>query len=272
MSRRGCPSNIYSDNGGNFVGARGELREFYKLLEQDDTQSSIVNYLLGHRVQWHASPERAPHFGGLWEAAVKSAKLHLKKVVGSQRLTYEEFNTVLTQVEACLNSRPLVAITSQSLDGLDILTPSHFLLQRPARAYPEETSSAEPSLHRRWNMTKAMVTHFWRRWSAEYIQQLQRMKKWRKPSSNLKIGDVVLLKEDNTFTQHWPMARVTDVHPGADGLVRAVTIKTETSTYKRPVVKLALLLTQEEAVSGSSLDQDQVQGKEKEKNQEQDHH
>ena len=85
ISRRGCPNDIYSDNGGNFVGARGELREFYKLLEQDDTRSSITNYLLEHRVQWHASPERAPHFGGLWEAAMKSAKLHLKKVIGSQR-------------------------------------------------------------------------------------------------------------------------------------------------------------------------------------------
>ena len=73
ISHRGCPNDIYSDNGGNFVGARGELREFYKLLEQDDTRSSITNYLLEHRVQWQASPERAPHFGGLWEAAVKSA-------------------------------------------------------------------------------------------------------------------------------------------------------------------------------------------------------
>ena len=51
----------------------------------------------------------------------------------------------------------------------------------------------------------------------EYIQQLQRLKKWRKPSSNLKVGDLVLLKEDHTYTQQWPMARVTDVHPGWAG-------------------------------------------------------
>ena len=160
---------------------------------------------------------------------MKSAKLHLKKVIGSQRLTYEEFNTILTQ---CLNSRPLVAVTSQSLDGLDVLTPSHLLLQRPSQAYPEECITSDPSLHRRWSMTKAMVHQFWRRWSVEYIQQLQLLKKWRKPSSNLKVGDLVLLKEDHICTQQWPMARVTDVHPGSEGLVRTVTIRTATSTYK----------------------------------------
>ena len=57
-------------------------------------------------------------------------------------------------------------------------------------------------------MTKSMVNHFWQRWSAEYIQQLQRLKKWRKPSTNLRVGDVVIIKEDHTFLQQWPMARV----------------------------------------------------------------
>ena len=118
---------------------------------------------------------------------MKSAKLHLKKVIGSQRLTYEEFNTILTQVEACLNSRPLVAVTSQSLDGLDVLTPSHFLLQRPSQAYPEECITSDPSLQRRWSMTKAMVHQFWRRWSVEYIQQLQRNGGNHRQTSRLEI-------------------------------------------------------------------------------------
>ena len=83
ISRRGCPQHIFSDNGGNFVGARGEIKDFFRMLNKEESVSSITSYLLSHRVQWHASPERAPHFGGLWEAAVKSAKLNLKKVIGS---------------------------------------------------------------------------------------------------------------------------------------------------------------------------------------------
>ena len=247
VSRRGCPAHIYSDNGGNFVGARGELRELFHMLNQQDTTSAITTYLLEQRVQWHASPERAPHFGGLWEAAVKSAKLHLRKVVGTQRLTYEEFHTILTQVEACLNSRPLIALNSQSQDGITALTPAHFLIQRPAHAYPDESITSEPSLNRRWSLTRSILHHFWRRWSAEYLQQMQKITKWRKPNPNLMVGDIVLVKEDHTFSQQWPMARVIATHPGRDGLVRAVTIQTGTSKYKRPVVKLSLLLSQEEA-------------------------
>ena len=79
ISRRGCPQHIYSDNGGNFVGARGEIKEFFRMLNKEETISFVTSYLLNHRVQWHASPEQTPHFGGLWEAAVKSAKLNLKK-------------------------------------------------------------------------------------------------------------------------------------------------------------------------------------------------
>ena len=130
------------------------------MLSRSDTVSAVTNHLLDKRVQWHAPPERAPHFGGLWEAAVKSAKLQLKKVVGTQRLTYEEFHTILTQVEACLNSRPLLSISSHTLDGITILTPAHFLLQRPAMAYQEEAITAPPSLQQRWNLTKAIINHF----------------------------------------------------------------------------------------------------------------
>ena len=183
VSRRGCPAHIYSDNEGNFIGARRELQEMYTMIEHQTT--TISTYLLQHQVQWHASPERAPHFGGLWEAAIKSAKTHLRKVVGSQRLSYEEFHTVLTQVEACLNSRPLLALNNHSQDGISALTPSHFLIQRPAHAYPDEVIHIEPSLNRRWALTRSIMQHFWKRWSTEYIQQLQKLSKWHKPSPNL---------------------------------------------------------------------------------------
>lgn len=246
IARRGCPTEIHSDNGGNFVGAKRDLQELYRLLKDPNTISAISSYLLTERIQWHSTPERAPHFGGLWEAAVKSAKKHLRKIVGIQRMTYEEFATIAAQVEACLNSRPLTSITSHSTDGITTLTPSHFLILRTPRAYPEIPITSSPSLHRRWNMCQAMVSHFWRRWSAEYLQQLQKLQKWRRPSANLKVGDIVILRDDHTFTQQWPMAKVLETHPGQDGLVRVVTIKTATSTLKRPVTKLALLLSDSE--------------------------
>lgn len=244
ISRKGSPSHIYSDNGGNFRGARADLNDLYKFLEETPTQTAITTYLLSERITWHASPERAPHFGGLWEAAVKSFKTHIKRVVGCQRLNFEELTTVAAQVEACLNSRPLVSTTSHSQDGIEVLTPGHFLIGRPFRAYPEQPRTTEPSLNKRWNLCQSIVTHFWRRWSSEYLQQLQRLQKWRTPSPNIKVGDIVLIKEDTTFTTHWPAARVMEVHQGQDGLVRVATVKTQTSILKRPVAKLVLLLSE----------------------------
>ena len=115
---------------------------------------------------------------------MKSSKYHLRRMIGTQRLDYQEFSTVATQVESCLNSRPLTTTTSHSPDGIMVLTPGHFLIGRPLRAYPD----TDVSLHRRWTLCQAIVQHFWRRWSAEYLQHLQ---KNRKP--NLQPGDIVII-------------------------------------------------------------------------------
>ena len=205
---KGKPIPHLSDNGGNFQGARSDLRALYKFLEETPTQTAITTYLLAKQVHWHATPERAPHFGGLWEAAVKSAKTHIKRVVGTQLLNFEELSTITAQVEACLNSRPLIATTSHSQDGVKVLTPAHFLIGRPICAYPEIPTTTELSLHKHWRLCQSIITHFWRLWSSEYLQQLQHLQKWRKPSSNIKVGDIVLIREDTTLTTHWPMARV----------------------------------------------------------------
>ena len=93
VSRRGLPTNLYSDHGSNFKGANSDLLCFYRMLEQQHAVSAISSYLLANKVHWHHIPERAPHFGGLWEASVKSCKYHLKRVVACP-LTFEELKTV----------------------------------------------------------------------------------------------------------------------------------------------------------------------------------
>ena len=106
----------------------------------------FVAYLLSQRVEWKFSPARAPHFGVLWEAAVMSAKFHLTKVNVSQRLDFEELSTIAAQVESCLNSRPLMQLSSHSKDGISALTPGHFLIVRPLHAYPETTITTSTSM------------------------------------------------------------------------------------------------------------------------------
>ena len=122
ISRRGKPLLIWSDNGTNFVGAANELKTLFAFLQAEESEQGIVDFCSAQSITWKFIPEHAPHFGGLWEAAVKSAKLHLRKVVGENKLTFEEYSTVLTQVEACLNSHPLCSLPDSD-DGIEALMP-----------------------------------------------------------------------------------------------------------------------------------------------------
>ena len=242
IGRRGKPSTIWSDHGSNFVGATRQIKELIEFLQQQKTNETISDFCSCQNIDWVFIPEHAPHFGGLWEAAVKSFKTHLARVVVNIKLTFEELTTVLVQIEACLNSRPLGSLPCGD-DGVDALTPGHFLIGRPLEALPDPSFSYQKfSLLRRWHLCQALVRHFWQRWSSEYLTTLQKFAKWRRPSKNISVGDVVVLREDRMVPTRWPLARVVKVHTGHDGGVRVITLKTRDGTYTRPVIKVALLI------------------------------
>ena len=244
-ARRGKPSVIMSDHGTNFVGANRELKEMYDFLKEQRTRGEISDFCSTQNIQWKFIPERTPHFGGLWEAAVKSMKFHFKRVIGDIKLNFEELTTVLTQIESCLNSRPLTSLPTHDDDGIEALTPGHFLIGQPLECIPDSSFSYRSlSLLKRWDLCQSIVRHFWKRWSHEYLCSLRRNNKWLFPSRNIQVNDVVILHDDNLIPTRWPLARVLQVHPGKDGIVRVATVKTSTGVYKRPVSKLALLLPQ----------------------------
>ena len=128
---------LWSDHGTNFVGANRELKEFSQFLKSQITQGNVSEFCSTKNIEWKFIPEHSPHFGGLWESTVKSAKTYLREIVGTVKLTFEYVTTILTQVEAYLNSRPLVSISSHSDDGIEVLTSAHFLIGRPLTALPD---------------------------------------------------------------------------------------------------------------------------------------
>ncbi|KAK2578857.1 hypothetical protein KPH14_012604 [Odynerus spinipes] len=178
VARRGKPVEMFSDNGTTFVGAQKELKELHEAVKGNEERNKILQFLDEQEIRWHFIPPRGPHFGGLWEAAVKSMKHHLKRVAGEASLTQEELLTLIAQIEAVLNSRPISALSDDPSD-LCALTPGHFLIGDAL------TSTLEPSLENiqenrlsRWQRIEQLRNHFWTRWSKEYLHQLQQRPKW----------------------------------------------------------------------------------------------
>ncbi|XP_055543376.1 uncharacterized protein LOC129728925 [Wyeomyia smithii] len=241
VSRRGRCAEMFSDNGTNFVGARNKLQDFLKLLRNSKHHDIVSKELAEEGIQWHFNPPSAPHFGGLWEAAVRSAKTHLLKVVGENPVSPEDMTTLLPQVEACLNSCPLTPMFDDPND-LQPSTPAHFLVGESLQALPEPNLEDLPTNRlNHWQLMQRKLQDFWRRWRREFLCQLQgRTKRW-KPAVTIGIGQLVLIQDDNQPPMRWKMGRIIQVHPGGDGTVRVVTLKTASGTLMRPVEKICIL-------------------------------
>lgn len=168
-----------------------------------------MNALAKNGIVWHFNPPAAPHFGGLWEAGVKSIKTHLKQM-GKTNFTFEEFSTILTQIETCLNSRPLCPLTDD-LNDMSILTPGHFLTGRALLATPDDRNEdLNTTVLTRWQIIQKQTHEFWNKWSTEYLHRLQQRPKWLAQRANLIVGDLVLIKEDVAPTQ-WPRGKVIEM-------------------------------------------------------------
>ncbi|UYV82572.1 hypothetical protein LAZ67_22000012 [Cordylochernes scorpioides] len=209
-----------------FYMARDQMSEIAEILANDGTECKF-------------SPPGAPHFGGLWEVGIGCVGCHFRRLIGETLLTYEEFLTLIVQMEACLNSRPLGPISGDPND-LAVLTPAHFLLTSSSYCVPEEDLLSVQLLPR-WKMVQRMVQHLWRQWSTDYIHNLQQRQKWRTPRPNVATGSLVLVREEHVPPAKWIMGRMVEIHPGKDGLVRVVSIRTKAGLLKGPLVKLALL-------------------------------
>lgn len=137
ISRRGNPELIYSDNATNFLGAKNQLKELRDFFLRPEHTNAIKEFSAQNQIQFKFIPPRSPHWGGIWEAAIKSSKYHLIRLIGDSKLTFEEFYTVLVQVEAIMNSRPLCVLSNDPND-LAALTPGHFLIGSSLTSYPEK--------------------------------------------------------------------------------------------------------------------------------------
>lgn len=236
IADRGRVKKIYSDNATNFQGTSNQLKQVQKRLLAD--REIIAAACQKNGVEWSFIPARSPNFGGLWEASVKIAKGLMKAVMQRTSYTYDEFNTLVRQVTVLINSRP---ITPQSEDPNDLepLTPGHFIYGGSPSLLPVMLDESKRELVIIHQNIQNKLNQYWRRWSTEYFHLLQSRGKWHKKVNSIKVGTMVLLREDNVPPLWWPIGRITATFPDETGNIRVVMVKTGKGEYRRGITNVA---------------------------------
>lgn len=168
-------------------------------------------------------------------------KFHLKRIMGNASLIYEDFQTILIQVEGILNSRPLSPLSSNPND-LTPLTPAHFLIGRPIKSIPDaELRDLQENRLSKFQFMQQRIQHFWSKWSSEYINELQCRKRWKSNRGLLSVGELVVIKELNQPPLCWALGRVEEIFPGKDGVARVASVRTVKGTIRRAIANLCPL-------------------------------
>lgn len=204
-------------------------------------QSKFEDTLRQKGIQWIFNPPSGSYHGGVWGRQIRTVKKVLRSVLKQQTLDDEGLKTVLCEVGAIINARPITTASDDPND-LEPLTPNHFLLMKKQPLIPAGLfQSADLYARRRWRQTQCMGDFFWKRWTWEYLPLLQERQKWFRTQENLATGEAVLVGDESAPRNSWVMGRVLKTMPDKTGLVRKVLVKTKTNTLERPIDKLCLL-------------------------------
>ena len=245
IARRGKPVKMISDNGTNFVGADREFKEYIAAWNRERIEAHLVQ----QGIRWKFNPPAAPHFGGVWERLVRSCKKAMYAVLGDQSVTEDVLSTTMCLVEQTLNARPLTPVSSD-VNDFESITPNHLLLGNKNVCLPYLPCAEEFVNHRKlFRQTQAYSDLIWDRFRKEYLPTLNSRKKWRTTTDrSLQQGDLVWLVEDSDKRGYYKLGRVTEIMEVSDRTIRSATIQTKDGVYKRPVVKLAPVLSMDEDV------------------------
>ena len=204
-------------------------------------QKQIHEFCLQIGIKWVFNPPTGSHHGGAWERCIRTARKIICALLQNQTVDEEGLTTLMCEVEAIINSRPLTSISDDSRD-LEALTPNHILLLRSGpNSPPGDFKKHVTYSRRRWRHVQYLSDPFWKRWSNKYLSLLQNHQKWHKAQRNFRVGDIILVAQDNTHRSSWPLGRILETTQGRDGRVRKVKVLTRGSVLKRPISKCVLL-------------------------------
>lgn len=245
IALRGPVQQIRSDRGTNFIGAVKELSLDAEFVES----GPVKDYLTMNKVLWIFNPPHASHFGGVWERMIGSVRRILDALLLENKsfdLTHEVLSTLMAEVCTIVNSRPLVPVSSDP-EAPAVLSPTLILTQKqPDVTFSVPEFGTKDALRSQWKLVQRLADQFWSRWRAEYLNVLQKRTKWHSGGQEVNKGDVVLMKEEDTHRNQWPLGVVDEVFYSKDSKVRKVKVTIVRNgsrlSYVRPICYLVRLL------------------------------
>ncbi|GFW48320.1 integrase catalytic domain-containing protein [Trichonephila clavipes] len=248
IARRGRPRIIYCGNGTNFRGAFNDLAklDWHKISREISTQ----------KIVWKFIPPTAAWWGGWWERLVRIIKELLRRSFGKSILSYEELSTVICDCEFLINSRPLTYI-SENPQELIPLTPAMFLIENRCSDTTDIDELNSRDLRKRMKYRIKLLSDLRQRFRKEYLSELiqkQNDNRVREP----RIGERVLIGNDNKKHLSWPIAKIIELIPGRDGEIQTVRLKTQHGTVIRPVQRIFPLEVQAIANSDKELKEESI--------------
>ena len=232
IARHGAPDSVGSDHGTNFV------------------SETVQNFASSRNIDWKFTIEAAPWMGGFWERLVQSVKRPLRKVLSNTTLRYNEVLTILMEIEAMINNRPLTYVYPEMDEAL---TPNHLIFGRRINTVAEKVGDSTAKVEKRVQYLETLLEHFWNRWNKEYLTELrehwQRKRTKRQPIA--RVNDIVLIMDDKLARSKWRVGIIEKLIHSNDGQIRAATVRTVTETgrisyLRRPVNKLVPLEVSDE--------------------------
>lgn len=243
---RGKVSQFRSDRGTNFVGATDDLK-VDAINVEDDT---VKQFFFDTGSTWLFNTPHSSHMGGVWERMIGTVRRILESMlVEVKNLTHEVLVTLMAEISAIVNSRPLVPVSYDS-EAPEVLTPAMLLTQKTDVDVQTIAQLDVKDLYRsQWKRVQHLADIFWKRWQQEYLHTLQSRRKWANDSKNLQVGDIVLMKDHEVGRLYWPIGRVEKIFPSGDGRIRKVEVRTvkdgKIANYVRPVGEVIFLLNGE---------------------------
>ncbi|XP_067380798.1 uncharacterized protein [Channa argus] len=252
---RGTVRQIRSDQGTNFVGAKNELAKALKEVDKD----ILSTYMAERQCDFIMNAPDASHMGGVWERQIRTVRSVLSWALSQSagRLDDACLRTFLYEAMSIVNSRPLTTDNLNDPKSLEPLTPNLLLTMKTSVALPPPGKFVAEDLYarKRWRRVQYLAEQFWSRWRKEYLVNLTLRQRWHSPRRNVKIGDIVIVKEEGVPRNEWKLGRVLDARMEEDGLVRKATVQignrelgedgqrlVNPSVLERPIHKLVVLV------------------------------